>query len=169
MPDLAPYHRLIVFVHLLGVFLFLGAHGVSAAVLFRLRGERDPLALRTLVDLSARTFPAMGVGAAIFFFSGILAGFSGNHWTSGRWWLWVSLGVVIVVGALMTPLGRIYVNRVRTALGIDPDGKTPPGALSDVDPVAVEQAIASGRPMLLAAIGVGGVVVLSWLMMFKPF
>jgi hypothetical protein len=39
----------------------------------------------------------------------------------------------------------------------------------NVDPQALEAAIMSGRPILLAAIGLGGLVVLTWLMMFKPF
>ena len=35
--DLGPYHSVIVFVHIVGVFLFLLAHGVSAGVIWRLR------------------------------------------------------------------------------------------------------------------------------------
>lgn len=169
MPDLAPYHRLIVFAHILGVFLFLFAHGVSAAVLLRVRNERDPQTVRTLVDLSARSFPVMTIGAVIWFASGVLAGFSGNYWTSGKLWIWASLLVVLIVAGVMTPLGRFYVDRVRTALGMDPRGKVGQPLGLSVDPVALDAAIASGRPLLLAAIGLGAVAVLSWLMMFKPF
>jgi hypothetical protein len=177
MPDLAPFHAWIVFVHVLGVFLFLLAHGVSAAVLLRLRAERDPAAVRTLVDLSSRTFLVMGIGAAIWFIAGILAGFSGNYWTSGTLWIWASLLVVVIVGGVMTPLGRSYLDRVRSVLGIEPRGRAdqptagragPPTA-GEVDPQALEAAIMSGRPLLLAAIGLGGLVILTWLMMFKPF
>jgi hypothetical protein len=172
MPDLAPFHAWIVFVHVLGVFLFLLAHGVSAAVLLRLRAERDPATVRTLVDLSSRTFLVMSIGAAIWFFAGILAGFSGNYWTSGRLWIWASLLVVVVVGGVMTPLGRSYLDRVRTVLGIETGGWRPDSGQSmadNVDPQALEAAIMSGRPILLAAIGLGGLVILTWLMMFKPF
>lgn len=159
------------FVHVLGVFLFLLAHGVSAAVLLRLRAERDPAAVRTLVDLSSRTFLVMGIGAAIWFLAGILAGFSGNYWTSGRLWIWASLLVVVVVGGVMTPLGRSYLDRVRTVLGIEPRGRADPGQpmADSVDRQALEAAIMSGRPLLLAAIGLGALVILTWLMMFKPF
>lgn len=169
MPDLAPFHAWIVFVHVLGVFLFLLAHGVSAAVLLRLRAERDPATVRTLVDLSSRTFSVMGVGAAIWFLAGILAGFSGNYWTGGKLWIWASLLVVVVVGGLMTPLGRSYLDRVRTVLGIEPGGRAGQPTTYDVDPQALEAAIMSGRPLLLAAFGLGGLVILTWLMMFKPF
>ncbi len=40
------------FLHVLGVFAFLMAHGASASMLFRLRRERDPEKIRTLLDLS---------------------------------------------------------------------------------------------------------------------
>lgn len=168
MPNLAPFHQWIVFIHLLGVFGFLIAHGVSVGVLFRIRKERDPQTLRALLDLSNRSIAGMSVGAAVWFFAGILAGFSGNYWTSGRLWLWVSLGLTIAVVGVMTPLGRFWVDRVRRAVGVDPkSGQIDPTFTPD--PAAIDAAARSGRPMLLAAIGFGGVTVLAWLMMFKPF
>ena len=56
-------HTWIVFIHVAGVLGFLTAHGVSAGVALRLRGERDPAAVRTLVDLSRRSMIVMSVGA----------------------------------------------------------------------------------------------------------
>jgi hypothetical protein len=168
MPDLAPFHPWIVFAHVLGVFVFLVFHGVSVAVLFRVRAERDPQALRTLLDLSTWSFGGMTIGAAVWFFSGLLAGFSGNYWTTGRYWLWVALAVAVVVIGLMTPLGRIYLGRVRAAVGIDEKtGKYDPAL--PVEPAQIEAAVSSGKPMLVAAIGFGGIAILAWLMMFKPF
>jgi uncharacterized membrane protein len=169
MPDIAWTHAYVKYIHIVGVFLFLLAHGVSAAVVLRLRRERDPAAVRTLVDLSARAIGVMGLGAAVWLFSGILLGFSGNYWTTGRYWLWASLAIFVVVGGLMTPLGRFYVDRVRTALGVDPKAPTKPPATMEVDPAALDAAIMSGRPLTLAALGFGGILVLAWLMMFKPF
>lgn len=174
MPDLGQFHREIVFIHLLGVFLFLLAHGVSAGVLFRVRSERDPVALRALLALSESSLMAMGVGALIFFVSGVLAGFSGNYWTSGPLWIWVSLALVIVAFLAMTPMARVPLNRVREAVG-DPaaSGDTAAGAeagsAAPPDPAALEAAVNSVRPMLVAALGLGTVGVLAWLMMFKPF
>lgn len=169
MPDISLLHPYVKYLHIIGVFLFLLAHGVSAAVVLRLRAERDPQAVRTLLDFSTRSMGVMTVGAAIWFFSGIFLGFSGNYWGSGRYWLWASLLVAVVVVGLMTPMGRLYLNRVRVALGIDPRGPANQPMAAVVDPVALDVAIKSGRPMLLAGIGVGGVAILAWLMMFKPF
>ena len=109
-----------------------------------------------------------GIGFLLWFLGGILAGFSGNWWTTGTYWIWASLIIAIVLTGLMTPMGRFYLNRVRTALGVDP--KT---GLHDtsvhVDGAAVDSAIASGQPALLAGIGVVGLLVLLWLMLAKPF
>ena len=168
VPDLSQFHGLIVIVHVLGVLLFALAHGVSAAVLLRIRSERDPAALRTLLDLSRRSVNVMSVGYLVWFLSGILAGFSGNWWTTGRLWIWASLIIAIAITAVMTPMGRFYLNRVRTALGVDEKtGRYDPSA--QVDPAALEAAIASGQPTLVAAIGIMGLAVIAWLMMAKPF
>jgi len=166
--DLAPFHGWIVFIHIVGVFAFLLAHGVSAAVLLRLRSERDPAAVRTLLDLSARSMIAMAIGGLVWLVSGILAGFSGNFWTTGRYWIWASLVIAFVIIGVMTPWGRLYLDKVRAAVGIDPKTGTI-DALAPVDPAALDAAIKSGRPMLLAGIGFGGLIVLAYLMMFKPF
>ncbi|MEP7158158.1 MAG: hypothetical protein ABI797_01905 [Chloroflexota bacterium] len=166
--DLAPFHGWIVFIHIVGVFAFLLAHGVSAGVLLRLRSERDPAAVRTLLDLSRRSMLVMGIGALVWLVAGILAGFSGNYWTTGRYWIWASLIIAFVIFGVMTPFGRFYLDRVRAAVGIDP--KT--GAIDaskPVDAAALDSAINSGKPMLLATIGFGGLAVLAYLMMFKPF
>jgi hypothetical protein len=166
--DLAPFHGWIVFIHIVGVFGFLLAHGVSAAVMLRLRSERDPAAVRTLVDFSRRSMLVMSVGALVWLVSGILAGFSGNFWTTGRYWIWASLVVAIVIIGLMSLWGRLYFDKVRAAVGIDVNT----GAIdasAPVDAAKLDAAIKSGKPMLLAAIGFGGLIVLAYLMMFKPF
>ena len=46
----------------------------------------------------------------------------------------------------MTPMGRIYLNRVRTASGVDP--KTGASIRQPGRCAALEAAIASGQPML---------------------
>lgn len=155
-------------IHVLGVLLFVLAHGVSAGVLLKMRTERDPATLRTLLDLSRSSLTAALIGFLLWFIAGVVAGFSGNWWTAGQYWIWASLVIAVVITGLMTPMGRIYFGRVRTALGVDPrTGKFDPAF--QVDAAALDAALASGQPTVLAAIGIGGLVVLFWLMMAKPF
>ena len=168
MPNLAPYHSLFVPAHVIGVIIFVVAHAVSAYVLIRIQSENNPDKLRNLLGMSSRSLGVAGIGMTIWFVAGFAAGFSGNWWTSGRLWIWAALAVAIAVTALMTPLGRMYLNRVREALGIDPKtGLQIAGA--SFDATALQAARASGRPWLLAAIGLGGLVTLFWLMLAKPF
>ena len=42
----------VVFLHVLSAFGFLLAHGASAAVMFKVRGEQDRARLHALLDLS---------------------------------------------------------------------------------------------------------------------
>jgi len=169
MPDLAPFHREFVFLHVLGVFLFLFAHGISAGVIFWVRRERDRAALRSLLGLSYKAVLVMSVGGLLLLASGILAGFSGNYWTTGRLWLWASLAIFVVVFLLMTPLARMPLDRIRKALDEPTSAPPTPGSAVDVAPASLEEAVAATRPMLVAALGLGAVVVLTWLMMYKPF
>jgi len=164
VPDLSPFHREFVFLHILGVFAFLLAHGVSAGVMFRIRAESDRHALRALLTLSERSLNVMFGGALAFFIFGILAGFSGNFWTNpGGLWIWASLIIVVAVFLLMTPFARFPLNRVREAVGDGGDES------AGGDSAAIERAQAGVQPMLIALLGVGAVAVLAWLMMYKPF
>lgn len=165
-------HTWIVFLHVAGVLGFLIAHGVSAAAALRLRSEREPAAVRTLVDLSRRSMTIMSIGGLVWLVAGIVAGFTGRGgagwWTSGTYWIWASLVLAFVIIGVMTPWGRLWLNKVRAAVGVDV--KT--GAIDptfQVNPAALEGAIAAGKPELLAAIGFGGFLVILWLMIFKPF
>jgi len=166
--NLAPFHSWIVFIHVVGVILFLIGHGVSVFVAWRLRTERDVASIRTLLDLSRRSIGVMSIGLVTWFLGGILAGFSGSYWTSGQLWIWASLVLAILVVGMMTPMGRFYFNRIRTAVGVDPQtNAADPNFV--VDQGALDAAIASGNPMLLAVVGVGALVILAWLMIVKPF
>ncbi len=168
VPDISGFHGLLVQTHVVGVVLLVAAHAVSAFVLLNLFRERDPSRLRRLLSLSSKSLLVAAVGLLMWLIAGILAGFSGNWWTSGRLWIWASLVLAIAVTAVMTPMGRLYMDRVRASIGVDPKrGSVSPDAV--VDPAAVDAAIASGRPALLAAIGIGGLVLIFYLMVAKPF
>jgi hypothetical protein len=166
--DLTPYLGWIVFLHVLGAFLFVAGHGVSIAVAYRVRAERDPARLLAYLDLSAWSLNLAGIGLLVLLAAGIVAGIVAGSF--GRAWIWVSLVLFVVIGGLMTPLGGIPLSKIRVALGQRTRSMKP----ADPDPVAqpmdqVVPMLEGLRPGLLATIGGGGFVVILYLMMFKPF
>ena len=154
----------VIFLHVLSVMGFLLAHGSAAVVMFRLRSERDPARIGALLDLSRAVGGLTAATALLLLLAGLAGGFMGSWW--GRGWIWASLGLFIVIGVVMSSLGRVYFERVRRALAAAP-GSATASAGPAAEPVAA--AIAAGQPLLVAAIGLGGLAVITWLMMFKPF
>jgi len=161
-------YRWLVFVHVLGVFLFLMAHGISAGVAFGVYKERQLDRLRALLELSTASYGIMYGGLLLLLIMGIITGFVGKWWGSG--WIWLSLVLLIVIAGAMNGLGSRYYTRVRRAVGspylegnkIQPP--LPPASSEEIDAL-----LKAGKPMLLTVLGVGGIAVIAWLMMFKSF
>lgn len=160
-------YGLVVFLHVLGAFAFVAAHGVSMLISFRLRGERDRARQAHLLELSGMAIGLMYIGLIVLLVAGVAAGFMGNHW--GRGWLWAAIGVLVVVMVVMYIVASPYYSRMRAAAGLAGFEKAaakmrPPPTPEDLDDLA-----RSNRPMLLAAVGGIGLVVIIWLMVVKPF
>lgn len=151
----------IVFLHVAGAFGFLLAHGVSVAVLLRLRTERNRARITTLLDLSSSSMTGFYASIVVLLAAGTLAGFIGNWWRMG--WIWASLGLFLVIAAAMYPLATTYFRRLRAAVGKRPSGAP---VASDEE---LDELLGSGRPALIAVIGFGGILIILWMMMFKPF
>ena len=166
--DLTPYVRWIVFLHVLGAFAFAAGHGVSMLVAFRLRRETDRGRMAALLDISAASLMVAGIGMLVLLGAGIVAGIVLGSF--GQAWIWIALVLFIVIGGVMTPVGGSHFNRIRLAIGqrtrllkdADPD----PVPVSDAELAAL---LANRRPETLAVIGVGGFIVIVYLMMFRPF
>src|SRR6476660_6559953 len=107
----------VVFLHMVGVFGFLLAHGVSAGVGLRLESEREPQRIRALLDLSGHSIRWMYFSLLLLIAAGIVAGFMGNWW--GQIWLWVSLVVFVLVFVAMQVRGSSYYTNIRKAIGAD--------------------------------------------------
>jgi hypothetical protein len=151
-------HQWIVYGHILGALLFMLAHGTSAAVVFRLRRERDPNAVRVLLGLSKAVTPVAYVALLLLVGAGLWAGFDIPGLARG--WFWMALvllvGIMIAMYAFITPV----FGRVRGIVG---DGSQP------VDAAALDTVLAEPRPMIGAGIGLLGILVILWLMVLKPF
>jgi MFS family permease len=161
-------HQWFVVAHVLGAFLFVAAHGVSMGATLMLRGEHERGRVATLLQLSQSGIGIMYVGLALLLGGGIAAGFSGNHW--GELWLWVAIGVLLVVAVAMYAMGSTFYMRLRNGLLIPAaDGKVRESKDPPLSDAEVDAMLDSSRPYVLALIGGVGLVVIVWLMVAKPF
>jgi predicted integral membrane protein DUF2269 len=153
-------------IHVASAFGFILAHGASAAVALQLRRERDPGRVSALLDLSRGAMgTATWIAALVMLLSGIWLGFQADWW--GRVWIWVSIGILVLIMGLMTPLGGTKLNRIRAALGMSLDPKKPaPAAVSRTE---LEAILETWDPVPLTAIGLGGLLLIVALMVLKPF
>lgn len=158
----------LVFLHIAGALGFMLAHGASASVAFALRREHNPERVRALLELSASSYGVMYLSLLVLLVSGIAAGFLGGWW--GRGWMWASLGLLIVIGVAMSVWGSRLYGGARKAAGLPyfENGKRHPPR-EPAGAAEIEARLAMGNPLLLTAIGLGGLGVILWLMVFKPF
>ena len=163
-------YQWLVFAHILGVFGFLLAHGTAAAVTFALRRQREVERVGVLLDLSRGVTMVANVSLLVLLAAGITAGFMGNWW--GQGWIWASLGLFILIGVTMTLLGSRPLNRIRQLVHAGNPSRSETISHSSLDTSAEKQLavlLAATHPWLLTVIGGGGLVLILWLMMFKPF
>lgn len=159
-------YRWLVFLHIVGAFAFLMAHGVSAAVMFALRRERNVERIRSLLELSRGSLGVMLAGLLAILATGITNGFIGSWWKSG--WIWTSLGLFVAIYALMSVFGSGPYNRLRLGLGL-PSSYSQKASGEPLDAGQIDAILSRLQPELLTAIGFGGVAVITGLMIFKPF
>jgi hypothetical protein len=155
-----------VFLHILGVIVFVLGHGASIAVAFRLRTERDHSRIAAMLDVSSWSTGLMYLGLLLTIVPGIVLGFLGNYW--GTWWLWVSIGLLVLVMGAMYGVASPYYLTLRAATG----ATLKPAAKAKLDGVDTDGAVASlaasTRPTVLALIGGIGLIVILWLMIARP-
>lgn len=153
-------YRWWVFVHLLGVFAFLAAHGISMFALFRIRGERDPRRVADLVELSAASITPFYVGLGVLLLGGIVAATLGGWW--GSPWIWASIALLVLTSLAMYAMAKPYTERVGVVARSLVEGSE---AVSEEQFALVRRA-RSG--LAVAWIGGVGLAAILYLMMFKP-
>jgi uncharacterized membrane protein len=146
----------LVFVHLVGLVVFALAHGVSAVVAFRVRGERDANVVAAMLGLSQMAVGGLYVGLLLLGVGGLGAAWQGGLLTAP--WVvasYVTLGVVLIV---MWSVASPYYGKVRE---LAKDAATAgDGRLTE--------ALDTRRPEILLGVGAVGLLVLVWLMVLKP-
>jgi hypothetical protein len=155
-------------VHLVGVFAFLLAHGTSAGLAFAMRHERDPARMRRLLELSEASFRVLYPSLLLLLVGGVAGGFRQGYWSLV--WIWVALGLLVVVFVAMSILGGGRYSELRKPLGLkyragfkilpaEPEGT----------PDEIAAALARQRPLVVVGIGIVGLALFLFLMIWKPF
>jgi hypothetical protein len=150
------YYLLLRLLHLAGAFLFVAAHGATATVTFKLRKETDPARIRTMLELSRSTRGVMYFSFALMVGAGVALGFLGGWWWAG--WIWLSLGLFLVLFGAAFPLAIPYFRKIRQAIETEP-----------VDQEALRRLLRSPRGLVLAWVETLGIAFILWLMVYKPF
>jgi hypothetical protein len=141
------------FLHLLGLGAFLVGHGISAGSSLVLRRPLPDLARAALLQLSIRAYAAAGPGLLLLVVTGVWMGFLGSFWRTG--WLWAAI-IVLVATIVIMSANSVPYHKAREAAAKIPMG-------------AIEAELTKARPLVLAAVGGVGLLVLFFLMVFKPF
>lgn len=147
--------------HLAGVLTFVGAHGVSMFVLYRVRGERDRQRIAELIAFSGTTTRPMYFALLILTIGGVGAGLTLHLFS--QWWLWISIFILLITIGLMSGLAKPYFRRITAACEVRPSG------VPRVSDEELEQLLRSGEAHVISAIGVVGLLSILYLMLFKPF
>jgi hypothetical protein len=157
------YHWLL-FMHIGSVLVFMLAHGVQVTVTWKMRREADPLQNFALFGSLPVTYWLRLAVLAVVATGVILVAFL-NIWTS--LWIWASLALLVLIWLLMYRWGGAYYTGIEETgqKAIDAAG-TPSAADAQA---AFDRARRSWMVPAMTAVGIGGVAVILWLMIFKPF
>jgi uncharacterized membrane protein len=139
------------FFHLLGLGVFLFAHGVSGGASLALRGPVSSES-RRLLRLSQRSSIVANPSLLVVIVTGVWMAFVGHWW--GQGWLWASVAVLVALIGAMTFISMPYYSARDAAEKAD-----------DV----LTARLSRTRPLAAIWIGAVGLALLIFLMVFKPF
>ena len=149
------------FLHVAGVLSFVLFHGVSVLASLRLRTERDRTRIAELLRFSGSSILGMYLSLLWLVVFGVVAGVKGGSWNDG--WFWISIVILVLVVAEMSAVARPYYQRVKEAVEVRPSG-VPRRSDEELDEILRSRAALANM-----IIGIVALVLIAWLMIFKPF
>jgi len=149
-----------VFVHIVGVVGFVSSHGVSMIVTFRLRKERDPQKVSSLIELSGSSIRSFYTWLGLLLLGGIVAGFLGHWWSYA--WIWAAIVVLVVTSIAMYAMARPYYRRVGLV------ARAMAGGSQAVTAQQFDEILGGSRAGSIAGIGFVALIAILYLMVFKP-
>ena len=141
-------YQWVVFIHIASVLGLLLVHPVTVA--FHLKEERDDIRIRELLEVTEAASTLRWVFFGLVIVSGVVLGFLGSWWSSA--WIWAALVIFVLIGLTMNLYGGRMIDRIADTS----------------DNAEMERLLARFRPWFLAVTGAGGLLVILFLMLFKP-
>jgi 4-hydroxybenzoate polyprenyltransferase len=141
-------YRWIVFIHIASVLGLLLVHPVTVA--FHLKEERDDTRIRELLEVSEAASTLRWVFFGLTLLSGVVLGFMGSWWSS--LWIWAALVLFVHIAVVMNRYGGRMIDEIADTR----------------DDVEMERLLTRFRPGFLAVTGTGGLLLILYLMLFKP-
>ena len=141
------------FLHIVGLAVFLLAHGVSAGASFVVRQKAAAAARSVILPISLRANFVALPGLLLVIVTGVWMGFLQSWWKMG--WIWAAIVVLVLAIVAMSAMSVPY-HRSREVLG---EGQT----------AELDARLKRARPIELAAVGTVALLILFFLMVFKPF
>lgn len=135
--------------HLLGLVVFLFAHGVSGGASFAIGRSVEP-DTRRLLRISQVSAMISNPGLVLVIVTGVWMAFLGSYWSRG--WVWAAIVILVLTIAGMVFFARPYY-MARDATADD----------------ALGQALTRLNPRAAAGVGTVALVLLVALMVLKPF
>lgn len=111
MTELYPWF---VFAHLAGLVLFAVSHGASVFMAFRVRSERDPATVASLLAVGQLGIGPMYIGLVLLIIGGLGAAAGANLW--GQAWVITSIAVFVAVLVVMWSVASPYYMNLRKAV-----------------------------------------------------
>jgi 4-hydroxybenzoate polyprenyltransferase len=141
-------YQWIVFIHIASVLGLLIVH--PATVAFHLKEERDDVRIRELLEVTEAASILRWIFFGLVIASGVLLGFLGSWWASA--WIWIALAIFVLIGLVMNLYGGRMIDRIADTR----------------ENAEMERLLSRFRPWILAVSGAGGLLVILYLMLFKP-
>jgi len=141
-------YQWIVFIHIASVLGLLLVHPVTVA--FHLKEERNDTRIRELLEVSEAASTLRWVFFGLTIASGLVLGFMGSFW--GSTWIWAALVIFVAIGLVMNLYGGRTIDRIADTR----------------DDAEMERLLTRFRPGILAVTGTGGLLLVLYLMLFKP-
>jgi 4-hydroxybenzoate polyprenyltransferase len=141
-------YRWIVFIHIASVLGLLIVHPVTVA--FHLKQERNDIRIRELLEVTEAASTLRWIFFGLVILSGVALGFLGSWWSNA--WIWAALVIFVLIGLVMNLYGGRTIDRIADTR----------------DDAEMERLLARFRPWILGVTGAGGLLVILYLMLFKP-